>query len=89
MLYRSLSLAHCHGFLNHFVQEFQVSANVHTLFEGFDEDFSGMYSMHLWAHLWWDEWRTDFTIVHGGMIDEDYVRYAETTYAIAARKFLV
>ncbi len=48
-----------------------------------------MYSMHLWAHLWWDEWRTDFTIVHGGMIDEDYVCYAETTYAIAARKFLV
>jgi hypothetical protein len=44
--------------------------------------------MHLWAHLWWDEWRTDFTIVHGGMIDEDYARYAETTYAVAARRFL-
>lgn len=61
---------------------------VYTLFEGLDEDFSGMYSMHLWAHLWWDEWRTDFTTVHGGMIDEDYVRYAETTYAVAARRFL-
>lgn len=24
---------------------------VYTLFEGLDEDFSGMYSMHLWAHL--------------------------------------
>ena len=44
--------------------------------------------MHLWAHLWWDEWRTDFTIAHGGMIGKDYVRYAETTYAITARRFL-
>jgi hypothetical protein len=61
---------------------------VRTLFEALDEDYSGMYSMHLWAHLWWDEWRTDFTTVHGGMIDEDYVRYAETTYAVAARRFL-
>lgn len=61
---------------------------VRTLLEGLDEDFSGMYSMHLWAHLWWDEWRTDFTTVHGGMIDEDYVRNSETTYAVAARRFL-
>jgi hypothetical protein len=63
-------------------------AGVRTLFEGLDADFTGMVSMHLWAHLWWDEWRTDFTTVHGAMIDEEYVRHADTTYALAARRFL-
>ena len=44
--------------------------------------------MHLWAHLWWSRRRRDFSGFHGGMIDEDYVRNADTTYAVAARRFL-
>ena len=61
---------------------------VRTLLEGHDPDTSGVYSVHLWAHLWWDAWRTDFTRVHAGEIDEDYVRTRKTTYAGLARRFL-
>lgn len=45
-------------------------------------------SIHLWAHLWWSHLRTDHTSFHAGMLDEHYVRRADTTYAIAARPFL-
>jgi hypothetical protein len=61
---------------------------VRALLEGHDPDTNGAYSLHLWAHLWWDAWRTDFTTVHAGAIDEDYVRTRKTTYAVLARKFL-
>jgi hypothetical protein len=61
---------------------------VRTLLEGHDPDTSGVYSVHLWAHLWWDARRTDFTTVHAGDVDEDYVRTRRTTYAALARRFL-
>ncbi|HTS24094.1 MAG TPA: glycosyltransferase [Casimicrobiaceae bacterium] len=61
---------------------------VRTLFEGYDPGTAGVRSLHLWAHLWWDAWRTDFTRVHAGEIDEAYVRTRRTTYATLARKFL-
>jgi hypothetical protein len=48
----------------------------------------GIISMHLLAHLWWDEARTDFLDLHAGMIDERWVREANTTYAVAARPLL-
>lgn len=49
---------------------------------------TGALSVHLWAHLWWDESRKDFSDFHGDRLTEDYVRNAETTYALAARPFL-
>ena len=61
---------------------------VRTLLEGYDPDTRGVYGMHLWAHLWWDAWRTDFTRLHAGQIDENYVRTRRTTYAVLARRFL-
>jgi hypothetical protein len=61
---------------------------VRTLLERHDPDISGVYSLHLWAHLWWDAWRTDFTTLHAASIDEDYVRTRKTTYAVLARRFL-
>src|SRR5215831_17628936 len=42
---------------------------VRALLEGYDPDMNGVYSLHLWAHLWWDARRTDFTTVHAGAID--------------------
>jgi len=45
-------------------------------------------SIHLWAHIWWSALRTDHTTFHAGMLTEDYVRSANTTYANAARRFL-
>jgi len=61
---------------------------IETLFRGLDTDFSDVYSMHLWAHLWWSPQRVDFSTFHAGMLDEDYVRRVDTTYTVAARRFL-
>jgi hypothetical protein len=58
------------------------------LFERRVDDLDGVYSMHLWAHLWWSRRRRDFSSFHAGLLDEAYVRGADTTYAIAARRFL-
>jgi len=71
-----------------FYKHAATRGGVRTLLEGHDPDTSGVYSLHLWAHLWWDAWRTNFTTVHAGTIDEDYVRTRKTTYAVLARRFL-
>ena len=61
---------------------------LHTLLGGFDPDYTDVYSMHLWAHLWWDAARTDFTDFHAGLLTESYIRSEHTTYNIIARQFL-
>lgn len=63
-------------------------AGVQMLLEGLDTDFDGVISMHLWSHLWWDKRRGDFSRVHAGLLTEDYVRRFDTTYTVAARRFL-
>lgn len=45
-------------------------------------------SIHLWAHLWWDAWRTDFTRFHAGLLTEDWLKTSPATYAQLARKWL-
>src|SRR5262249_44901279 len=37
---------------------------LHTLLEGCDRDFTGVISMHLWNHLWWEKKRRDFSRFH-------------------------
>jgi len=61
---------------------------IRTLLEGLDPDFHDVYSMHLWAHLWWDAWRTDFTAFHAGLLTEERIRTVDTTYNVIARGFL-
>lgn len=61
---------------------------VRMLLEGLDDDFDGMVSMHLWSHLWWDRRRRDYTRVHAGLLTEDYIRTVDTTFTVAARRFL-
>lgn len=46
------------------------------------------YSLHLWSHLWFDANRRDFIDFHGGLLTQDYVAFAPTTYARLARPFL-
>jgi hypothetical protein len=65
-----------------------TQAGVHALLEACDLDFQDVYSLHLWAHLWWDEWRTDFTTLHAGLITTEHVRSVDTTYNVIARGFL-
>ena len=61
---------------------------IRTLFETLDPDFHDVYSMHLWAHLWWDAWRTDFTSFHAGLVTDEQIRTVDTTYNVIARGFL-
>ncbi len=58
------------------------------LFERLVPDVEGVYSLHLWSHLWWDPRRTDLSLFHGELLTEEYVRRGATTYAALARKFL-
>jgi glycosyltransferase involved in cell wall biosynthesis len=53
-----------------------------------EPDLAGVRSLHLNAHLWWEEPRRDFSDVHAAMIDEHWIRTAEATYATEARRFL-
>jgi hypothetical protein len=73
---------------NAFYRHAATRRGLRTLLEGHEPDIAGVYSMHLWAHLWWNAWRTDFTALHAGEVDEDYVRTRKTTYAVLARRFL-
>jgi hypothetical protein len=61
---------------------------IQTLLEGLDDDFEGVSSMHLWAHLWWSRLRNDFSAFHAGQLTEDYIRSVDTTYNVVARRFL-
>ncbi|MBF0547899.1 MAG: glycosyltransferase [Candidatus Riflebacteria bacterium] len=48
----------------------------------------GIYSMHLWSHLWWSEQRRDFSDFHNGLLTERLIRDVDTTYNLIARRFL-
>jgi FkbM family methyltransferase len=45
-------------------------------------------SIHLWAHLWWNRRRTDFSTFHEGLITERFIRDADTVFSSAARPYL-
>lgn len=71
-----------------FYKHMWTRQGIHTLLEGLDTDYDGVVSMHLWAHLWWSPLRRDFSTFHAGRLTEGYVRHKDTTYTVAARKFL-
>jgi len=47
-----------------------------------------VYSIHLWAHLWWDRSRKDFSHFHQGRLNHAYVEKANTSYGVLAKPFL-
>lgn len=59
-----------------------------ALLERLDVDIAGILSVHLWAHLWWDEDRRDFSHFHSGLLTEHHIRTVDTTYSVLAREFL-
>ena len=59
-----------------------------TLFEQATPLRHDVFSMHLWAHLWWAQNRTDFSHFHGGLLTEDWVHAADGLYAREARAFI-
>ena len=73
---------------NYFYKHSFSPEGIAILFEGLDTDLDNVYSMHLWNHLWWDKHRVDFSHFHAELLTEDYIRNANTTYSIVARRFL-
>ncbi len=73
-----------------------------TTFYPFSGDPAGLYglllderripdsavSVHLWAHLWWDRRRYDFTPVHSGWCTPSALRRVSTTLAKLTRPYL-
>lgn len=45
-------------------------------------------STHLWEHLWWDEWRTDYSTFHAGLVTPQNIREVDTTFFRLVRPFL-
>jgi hypothetical protein len=45
-------------------------------------------STHLWAHLWWDPERTDYSSMSALDLTESHVRTTGSTFARLARPFL-
>ncbi|WP_256011200.1 capsular polysaccharide synthesis protein [Desertivirga xinjiangensis] len=52
------------------------------------QDINGVYSIHLWSHLWWDPGRKDFTKFCNKDLTVNYLRYSQSTYARLALRFL-
>jgi hypothetical protein len=71
-----------------FYKHLWTPEGIRTLLENLDTDFDGVYSLHLWAHLWWSRRRRDLSPFNGSRLTEEYVRRRETTYAVAAAPFL-
>lgn len=51
-------------------------------------DWDGVYSVHLWNHLWWSRHRFEFTSFSGERLTERFIRQGSTTYTKAARRHL-
>jgi hypothetical protein len=62
--------------------------DVRRLLERNDLDLSASYTMHLWAHVWWDEWRHDFSTRHAGHFTADDIRRVDTTLNRVLRAYL-
>jgi len=45
-------------------------------------------AVHLWAHLWWERERRDFTAAHGGWFDEIHLPLGASTLAALTRDYL-
>ena len=49
---------------------------------------AGTISVHLWAHLWWDRRRRDFSSAHAGWCIPSFLRRAPTTLADLTRPYV-
>lgn len=73
---------------DYFYKHMWTREGIADLFVNLDPDFTNVYSMHLWAHLWWNEKQTWFPRFHQGLLTEQYIREVDTTYNVIARKYL-
>jgi hypothetical protein len=62
--------------------------NLRRLLEGCEPVDAGALSLHLWAHLWWEEQRRDFSNFYAGLMTEGHIGTVDTTFNVLARPFL-
>ena len=70
---------------------FSFPADAHGMFQLFEERHpvpAEALSIHLWAHLWWEQTRRDFTPAHQGWSTPSAIRPARSTFADLARPYL-
>jgi hypothetical protein len=65
-----------------------TAKGINGIFEKPRPDLDGVYSIHLWSHMWWDRKTTDASYFHAGRLTPEYVRFSKSTYAELARPFL-
>lgn len=65
-----------------------TTAGLAALFGKVTEMPDEVCSIHMWSHLWWEPWRTDFVRFHNGMLTERFIREVDTTYNLIARRYL-
>ncbi len=64
------------------------ASGLRSLFEEGPLDLSRSYSLHLWAHLWWDFERNDFSSHYAAEMTEHYLQTATAPLAELVRPFL-
>jgi len=64
-------------------------AGVAALLEEHHEVPAISTSVHLWAHLWWERARRDFSVAHAGWCTPSGIRGARSTFAELARPYLL
>lgn len=72
----------------HFYRFSCTPDGLRELFGELHTNLEQVYSMHLWAHLWWEPQRIDFTRFHNGLITPEFLRDYDSTYNVLARKYL-
>ena len=63
-------------------------AGIAALFEQRDDRLDAVASLHLWAHLWWDERRVDFSHFHAGLVTPGWIARGEATFSQIAQRFV-
>ena len=63
-------------------------AGLNALFDDGTLDLTRSYSLHLWAHLWWDFERRDFTKHHAGEMTLEHLRQARSPFAELVKPYL-
>lgn len=62
--------------------------DLRRLLEGCEPVDAGTASIHLWAHLWWEEQRRDLSDFYAGLMTEERIGTVDATFNVLARPFL-
>lgn len=61
---------------------------IDRIFYGRELNLDGVYSIHLWSHLWWSPKKNNFSKFNNKMLTDRYVRSGSSNYSKLASRFL-